>query len=639
MTSRSLTRRRTASGPAPHRPRIHGAPNRRAGTVDHGRLLGRGVRRGHPPFAVGTVFSQASPWSTHRPSRRPTPKVASWRDRRSIIGASSPACVRRMFRRARPDLYSPDRTTGVGVTNLSAPVSVTFRTVRRALAASPEAASLARRAIDELATGDHGMSATLLDDLRLLVSEVVTNAVRHAGASAGDEIELIARSGNGRVRVEVTDPGAGFRYDGPSGTLEAEGGWGLYLVDRIADRWGIDDDPSTRVWFELVDRPASVARVDEATLFDAIGAAVVATDPEGTITHWNRGAETLYGYPRNETIGRSLAEFFVEPDDAQAAERILERIRSGEAWGGEWNAPRKDGSRLDIVYSNAPVRDARDRLMGVVGHLDGRRRSPPCRGGAATERGTAPRGARGRRDGHVGMGRRRRDGPMGRGAGADPRARAGLPSAAPSTTTSATCTPTIASACWPRSGTRSRAATTTRCTTGSSGRDGDERWLSARARVLRDRNGAAERLVGVCTDVTERTQRRAAARRRTRDRDRARAGVDAGGDRPRSSRPSAPPSGGTSAPCTSSIRTANACAASPPGCVRVTTPGRFVATTAETAFARGDGLPGRVWERAEPVWIDDFATAPGLPRGTIAARSSLHAAIGFPIRWATPSSA
>ncbi len=88
------------------------------------------------------------------------------------------------------------------------------------------------------------------------------------------------------------------------------------------------------MWFELVDGPTTVARVGEAALLDAIGAAIVATDPDGVITHWNRGAEALYGYSRDETVGRPVTELMIEPHDRASAERVLARIKEGRPWGG-----------------------------------------------------------------------------------------------------------------------------------------------------------------------------------------------------------------------------------------------------------------------------------------------------------------
>jgi anti-anti-sigma factor len=119
----------------------------------------------------------------------------------------------------------------------------------------PEAASAARHALDDL--GD-AMSDARLRDVRLLVSEVVTNAVRHADLAAGDAIELVVELNGGALRVEVHDPGGGFVPTAPAPDPTRPSGWGLYLVAELADRWGVDSDETTLVWFEF-DRPAAAA--------------------------------------------------------------------------------------------------------------------------------------------------------------------------------------------------------------------------------------------------------------------------------------------------------------------------------------------------------------------------------------------
>lgn len=110
-----------------------------------------------------------------------------------------------------------------------------------------EAAGIARRAVEALTAE---LPARTLEDLRLLVSELVTNSIRHAGVGADGAVELSIRLIGGGVRVEVTDEGAGFEppVEPDPGT---ESGWGLYLVDQISDRWGVLRDRGTRVWFEL----------------------------------------------------------------------------------------------------------------------------------------------------------------------------------------------------------------------------------------------------------------------------------------------------------------------------------------------------------------------------------------------------
>jgi serine/threonine-protein kinase RsbW len=127
--------------------------------------------------------------------------------------------------------------------------------VERRLPASPEAASVARHALDDL--GDAVPDARLRD-VRLLVSEVVTNAVRHANLAAGDAIELVVELKRRTLRVEVHDPGGGFVPSAPSPDPTRPSGWGLYLVAELADRWGVDSDETTLVWFEF-DREAAAA--------------------------------------------------------------------------------------------------------------------------------------------------------------------------------------------------------------------------------------------------------------------------------------------------------------------------------------------------------------------------------------------
>ena len=95
-------------------------------------------------------------------------------------------------------------------------------------------------------------------DVRLLISELVTNAVRHADLDAGDAIVLVIDVADQMLRVEVHDPGGGFVPSTPSPDPARPSGWGLYLVAELADRWGVDSDERTRVWFEL-DRPAAAA--------------------------------------------------------------------------------------------------------------------------------------------------------------------------------------------------------------------------------------------------------------------------------------------------------------------------------------------------------------------------------------------
>jgi anti-sigma regulatory factor (Ser/Thr protein kinase) len=113
-----------------------------------------------------------------------------------------------------------------------------------------EAPSAVRAALRK--RGAH-LPQELHDDLLLLLTEVVTNAVRHSGARRGDPIGIDMREHSDFVRVEVTDPGHGFK---PPETLVPDltktGGLGLVLVDRMSRAWGTRRTADgSLVWFEV----------------------------------------------------------------------------------------------------------------------------------------------------------------------------------------------------------------------------------------------------------------------------------------------------------------------------------------------------------------------------------------------------
>jgi anti-sigma regulatory factor (Ser/Thr protein kinase) len=112
------------------------------------------------------------------------------------------------------------------------------------LARNVEAPRLARHHVRSLATrlGDERA-----EDAVLLVSELVTNAVKYGGDGP---IELVIAQPHNRVRVAVRDPGGPGPLPEMRAPGTAGGGHGLRLVDEIADRWGVEHG-STIVWFEF----------------------------------------------------------------------------------------------------------------------------------------------------------------------------------------------------------------------------------------------------------------------------------------------------------------------------------------------------------------------------------------------------
>ena len=112
-----------------------------------------------------------------------------------------------------------------------------------------EAVIAARHSLDRL-EGD--LPPEKLEDVRLLVSELVTNSVRHTGISPDEHILLAAVISDGSVRGRVCDPGPGFEKPSePRPRTDLSGGWGLPIVESISDRWGVERNGCACVWFEI----------------------------------------------------------------------------------------------------------------------------------------------------------------------------------------------------------------------------------------------------------------------------------------------------------------------------------------------------------------------------------------------------
>lgn len=131
------------------------------------------------------------------------------------------------------------------------PVETESRGFRRSFVPDPGAAAAARRDLERVRSlvGDE-----LIERCQLVTTELLTNCVRHAGLGGGEEIVLEVEVSPGIVRIEVTDRGRGFDRAAvslPEPGHAAAGGWGLWLVNEVADRWGVEFGQSTTVWSEF----------------------------------------------------------------------------------------------------------------------------------------------------------------------------------------------------------------------------------------------------------------------------------------------------------------------------------------------------------------------------------------------------
>lgn len=112
------------------------------------------------------------------------------------------------------------------------------------------APSAARRTLRDTLCGS--VSERTLCDAQLLVSELATNSVRHGGCDEQAELAMEADVRDDRVHVRIYDDGAGFEGEPePKLDLDASGGYGLVLLDRLAADWGVERGERFCVWFEL----------------------------------------------------------------------------------------------------------------------------------------------------------------------------------------------------------------------------------------------------------------------------------------------------------------------------------------------------------------------------------------------------
>jgi PAS domain S-box-containing protein len=111
---------------------------------------------------------------------------------------------------------------------------------------------------------------------------------------------------------------------------------------------------------------ASNQRLTPAEQLDAVGQAVITTDPAGVVVYWNPAAEQLYGWTAQEAVGSNIAELSVPEVAKEVAEEIMAALRDGVPWSGGFPVRRKDGSLFPALVTDAGIyRDG--HLVGIVG--------------------------------------------------------------------------------------------------------------------------------------------------------------------------------------------------------------------------------------------------------------------------------
>ncbi|MEU4872379.1 SpoIIE family protein phosphatase [Streptomyces sp. NPDC021608] len=209
--------------------------------------------------------------------------------------------------------------------------------------------------------------ADIIDDAVVLTSELVTNAVVHAGTHAD---VLCLRSDDG-VRIEVADryPEREIPLQGSLATMgspDREGGRGLQLCAAIAARWGVEYTPTHKqVWFrlDLPDRPVGTRAAgpslpaDLLPLADSrVRVAVVQIDRTGAISAWNEDAEELFGYAADQVTGKPLTDLAAWPHTPGTSTGIVEALQLSR-WEGSYGLRGANGRITPVYASHLRVRD------------------------------------------------------------------------------------------------------------------------------------------------------------------------------------------------------------------------------------------------------------------------------------------
>jgi anti-sigma regulatory factor (Ser/Thr protein kinase) len=142
----------------------------------------------------------------------------------------------------------PDRSV---LTNGTSPSTRQRDAVEVQLALDTEAPAAARSVVADCLA--RHVAASEVDDAKLLVTELVTNSVRHSGARAGDHVVVRVELTPGMLRLEVEDSGRGGLIAPRAAGMESTGGFGLNLVQALSERWGVERVAigGTRVWAQL----------------------------------------------------------------------------------------------------------------------------------------------------------------------------------------------------------------------------------------------------------------------------------------------------------------------------------------------------------------------------------------------------
>ncbi|MEV0386965.1 SpoIIE family protein phosphatase [Nonomuraea sp. NPDC050643] len=260
----------------------------------------------------------------------------------------------------------------------------TTRVSSTAFDGTPHAPAHARKFVRQV-LGEWRLSH-LAEDAVLLTSELVTNAVVHAGTGVELTCRLDVDSTPAKLEIEVDDHHPSRTIlaaepQPPEGSAEPlpVSGRGLALAGMLADAWGVTyTRTAKRVWVrmelsdgcdqqEVVVGPPGLAPAMIAGPVDTLHVGVIVSDRDGVVESWNSEAEKLLGWRAEQAVGRSLKELVAWRGHGPYALSLADTLNLGR-WRGEARMRHLDGRLMPVYVSHLRTRfDERKAIWMVVG--------------------------------------------------------------------------------------------------------------------------------------------------------------------------------------------------------------------------------------------------------------------------------
>ncbi|WP_433439634.1 SpoIIE family protein phosphatase [Nonomuraea sp. CA-141351] len=258
----------------------------------------------------------------------------------------------------------------------------TTRVSSTAFDGTPHAPAHARRFVRQV-LGEWRLSH-LAEDAVLLTSELVTNAVVHAGTGIELTCRLDADADPAKLEIEVDDhhPARTILAAEPAPESTRTSGRGLALAGMLADAWGVTyTRTAKRVWvrMELADgydaQEAAPAPPSPAPV-ETLHVGVIVADRDGLVQSWNPEAEQLLGWRADQAIGRPLEKLVAWQGHGPYTLSLADTLNLGR-WRGEARMRHRDGGLVPVYVSHLRTRGQRCLIWMVVGRDHGYVLTPP----------------------------------------------------------------------------------------------------------------------------------------------------------------------------------------------------------------------------------------------------------------------